>query len=189
MDINKIQQLLEKELNKNRYEHTISVMYTAGAIAMSQNYNIQKAMLAGLLHDCAKCIPNKEKIILCKEYHIQLTPIEIENPTLIHAKLGAYLAEHIYEVKDKEILDAIEFHTTGRPNMTKLDKIIYIADSIEPGRKYKNLESVRYLAFHNIDRALFKILQGSTRYLERINAIIDPLTIETYEFYKKKQHK
>ena len=90
--MDEIRKSLKKELDKSRYEHTMGVMYTAAALAMAHGADQKKAMLAGLLHDCAKCIPNEEKMELCKKYHIELTQAEIDNPALIHAKLGAFLA-------------------------------------------------------------------------------------------------
>ena len=92
MEIQEIRKKLKKELDKERYEHTKGVMYTAGCLAMANEYNIEKAMLAGLLHDCAKCVPNNEKIDLCEEHHILISKVEYENPTLLHAKLGALFA-------------------------------------------------------------------------------------------------
>ena len=91
-------------------------------------------LLAGLLHDCAKCIPGENKIKMCEKYHLNVSEVERENPSLLHAKLGAFLAAKKYHIEDKEIINAIASHTTGHPHMTLLEKIIYIADYIEPGR-------------------------------------------------------
>ena len=124
MDIIEIRKKLKKELDKDRYEHTKGVMYTAGCLAMAHEYDIGKAMLAGLLHDCAKCLEDEEKIALCEKYHVLISEAEFANPTLLHAKAGAILAETRYEVTDPQILHAISVHTTGEPNMSILDKII-----------------------------------------------------------------
>ena len=107
-------------------------------------------------------------------------------PALIHAKLGAYLARHEYGVKDKDVLSAVTYHTTGRPDMTMLEKIIYIADYIEPNRKeIPGLSEVRYLAFTDIDQAVCRSAGATTRYLESGGKSVDPMTIKTYNFYKK----
>lgn len=90
--ISKINKKLQKKLDKERYEHTIGVMYTASALAMCHNANVEQALLAGLLHDCAKCIPNDKKIKLCRKYRLEVSDVERSNPSLLHAKLGAYLA-------------------------------------------------------------------------------------------------
>lgn len=86
MELTEIRKKLKKELDKDRYEHTKGVMYTAGCLAMAYEYPIEKAMLAGLLHDCAKCIPNDEKISICRENHVIISNVELENPYLLHAK-------------------------------------------------------------------------------------------------------
>ena len=134
-DLEKIRCELKKQLKKERYIHTIGVMYTAASIAMRYGEDIEKAMTAGLLHDCGKFAPAGEQIRLCKKYELPLKESELEMPALIHAKLGAYLAKEAYKVCDGEILNAILYHTTGRPDMTMLEKIVFLADYIEPGRK------------------------------------------------------
>lgn len=186
MELQEIRKKLKKELDKGRYEHTKGVMYTAGCLAMAHGYSVEKAILAGLLHDCAKCIPNDEKIALCEKNHILIHPVEYESPYLLHAKLGAYLAEKTYGVSDPEILHAIKVHTTGEPDMNLLDKIIYIADYIEPGRdKAPNLQEVRRIAFQNLNVCMAQILRDTLMYLMSRGGSIDNTTRMTYEFYKR----
>ncbi|MCI5857457.1 MAG: bis(5'-nucleosyl)-tetraphosphatase (symmetrical) YqeK [Agathobacter sp.] len=188
MDIIEIRKKLKKELDKDRYEHTKGVMYTAGCLAMAHEYDIDKAMLAGLLHDCAKCLEDEEKIALCEKYHVLITEAEFANPTLLHAKAGAILAEIKYEVTDPEVLHAISVHTTGEPNMNILDKIIYIADYIEPRRdKAPHLKELRALAFKDLDACTAEILYDTLHYLQGRKGSIDPATEFTYEFYKPYQ--
>ncbi len=184
--LEKLKKKLRRQLDKPRYEHTLGVMYTAAALAMYYHVNIEKAFLAGLLHDCAKGIPGEKKIRLCKKYGLPVNAAEKRNPGLLHAKLGAYIAAAKYKVDDSEILDAIRYHTTGRPNMTLLDKIIYIADYIEPGRfEAPNLEEARHLAFVDIDDCLYMILKDSLEYLRTRSEAIDPLTEETFQYYQE----
>ncbi len=186
MELHEIRKKLKKELDKGRYEHTKGVMYTAGCLAMAHGYSVEKAMLAGLLHDCAKCIPNDEKIALCEKNHILIHPVEYESPYLLHAKLGAYLAEKTYGVSNPEILHAIKVHTTGEPDMNLLDKIIYIADYIEPGRdKAPNLQEVRQMAFQDLNVCMAQILRDTLMYLMSRGGSIDNTTRMTYEFYKQ----
>ena len=183
-----IQAQLKKELDKERYEHTLGVMYTAGCLAMRYGCDMSKSMLAGLLHDCAKCISNDKKIKLCKKNNVELTALEIANPFLIHAKLGAFLASSQYGVTDSEILHAIEVHTTGAPAMNTLDKIVFIADYMEPNRnKAENLDEIRSLAFEDLDQTIRKVLGYTLNYLDssRDKESIDPRTVETYEYYKQ----
>ena len=177
---------IHKKLKKDRFEHTTGVMYTAASLAMCYGEDIQKAITAGLLHDCGKYCPVKEQITLCRKYEIQLTDSELEMPALIHAKLGAYLARHEYGIKDQEILNAITWHTTGRPEMTMLEKILYIADYIEPNRKViPGLEEIRGVVFRDIDRAVYLSAAGTHRYLADSGRAVDPMTVNTCEFYKQ----
>lgn len=184
-ELHSIRKKVKKALDKARYDHTLGVAYTAGALAMAYGSDVEQAMLAGLLHDCAKCIPTEEKLSLCKKHHITLSAVEKRNPFLIHAKLGGFLAEHDYGIHDPAIRHAIEVHTTGAPNMSTLDKIVFIADYIEPDRyKAENLEEVRALAFRDLDEALFRILYDTLTYLGKSDHEIDPTTRETYEYYR-----
>ena len=128
--LEKIRKELHKKLKKDRYEHTIGVMYTAASLAMCYGEDVGQALTAGLLHDCGKYCPPKDQIKLCEKYGVSLTQSELDMPALIHAKLGACLAEQEYGIQDQEILDAVSYHTTGRQGMTMLEKIIYIADYI-----------------------------------------------------------
>ena len=186
-NILKMKKTLRKYLTLDRYEHTEGVMYTAAALAMKYGEDVEKALVAGLLHDCAKCIPDSKKIKICRKHHIEVTELEVSNPFLLHAKLGAFLAKEKYDVQDQEILDAIACHTTGKPAMTLLDKIIYISDYIEPMRsKAPNLSDVRRLAFEDIDVTLFKILSDTLEYLRSSSKTMDCMTLKTYEYYKKK---
>ena len=184
-DYNKIREQMKESLDNKRYEHTLGVAYTACCLAMRYDYDVQDAMLAGLLHDCAKDLSDKKKLSICDKNEIFVSKAEEKNPSLLHAKVGAHLASSKYDVENEEILNAIRFHTTGRPAMTLLEKIIYIADYIEPNRKQApNLDIVRSLAFQDIDKALMKILSDTLIYLKECNEEIDPLTQETYEYYK-----
>lgn len=181
-----IRKKLKKKLKKERYEHTVGVMYTAASLAMRYQADIQKALTAGLLHDCGKYCTPQEQIILCNKYGIELSDSELEMPALIHAKLGAYLAEHKYRVSDHEILDSISYHTTGRPGMTMLEKIIYIADYIEPNRReIPGLSEIRSIVFQDIDRAVCLSASGTIRYLRNGKQSVDPMTIRTYQYYNK----
>ena len=188
--ISRMEQKLKKYLDAPRYDHTMGVMYTAAAMAMRYDVDVEQALVAGLLHDCAKCIPHDVKIRLCRQHGMHVSEVELNNPSLLHAKLGALIAGEKYHVKDKEILHAIASHTTGRPEMTTLDKIIYIADYIEPGRlELPNMKEVRRLAFTELDECLYRILKDSLNYLKTKEIPIDPLTENTYKYYKEKLKK
>ncbi|MGN0335032.1 MAG: bis(5'-nucleosyl)-tetraphosphatase (symmetrical) YqeK [Lachnospiraceae bacterium] len=187
-DLKLIQKQMKEELSTDRYEHTIGVMYTAEALAMRYGADMTKAAVAGLLHDCAKCIPNTQKLKMCKKNDIPVSKLEEKNPSLLHAKLGACMARKVYGVEDEEILSAISCHTTGKPEMSLLDMIIYMADYIEPGRdKAPNLKEIRKHSFVNLEEALYEVLQSTLSYLEEGKSdAVDPMTMQTYEYYKNK---
>ena len=164
----KLRKKVKDVMTKARYEHTLGVEFTAASLAMRYGVDIDKAEIAGLLHDCAKCIDDEETRDDCKKYGVELTDVEKRNPFLIHSKLGAVYAEKRYDIKDDEIISAIRFHTTGKPDMTLLEKIIYIADYIEPGRdKAPNLKEIRKMAFMDIDEAMYMILKDTLDYLDK----------------------
>lgn len=162
-DLENMKQMIRQQQNENRYRHTIGVAETAVSLAKRYHADKQKAELAALLHDCAKEL----------------------YPGLLHAKKGAEIARQQYGIEDEEILNAIYWHTTGHPDMTKLEKIIYIADYIEPHRNQApNLAELRQLSQINLDECLFKILEDTLIYLKQSAKVIDPMTEQTYQYYK-----
>ncbi len=174
---------LKKKLSESRYEHTLSVSYTCVCLAMRYGYPLEKAEIAGLLHDCAKCYPEESYVSRCEKHGIPLTAEEQAAPAVLHAKLGAWMAKERYGINDEEILCAIACHTTGKPGMGLLDKILYIADYIEVRRdKAENLPEMRRLAFEDIDEALFRIVEGTLKYLHKRGIPTDPMTRRTYEY-------
>lgn len=186
VDIARLRAQVKKTQDKKRFEHTLGVTYTAACLAMCYDIDTERAETAGLLHDCAKCLSNDKKISLCKKQSIEINMTEAKNPFLLHAKAGAYLAEHKYGIRDEDILNAVRYHTTGRPGMSMLEKIVFIADYIEPGRNHSaRLPELRKLAFQDLDKALVEILKDTLRYLKGTNNEIDPMTQKTYDHYKK----
>ncbi len=186
----KIKKYLKKHLTKERYHHTVGVAYTAMSMAMK--YNPQpdnnefmiKAEIAGLLHDCAKCMDNDKKIRICNKNQISYSKIEAENPYLLHGKVGAYIARKEFDILDEDILNAIIWHTTGRPDMSLLEKIIFVADYIEPSRRLiPELNLIRQLAFTDINQAVIKILENTLKYLNEKGNPIDDMTQKTYDSY------
>ena len=185
-DFIKMQKKLVKYLDEDRFAHTLGVMYTCASLAMVHGYDLEDAQVAGLLHDCAKCIPNKKKLKLCSQHNISVTAFEEEHPFLLHAKLGAYIARKKYDITDEEILSSITYHTTGRREMSLLEKIVYIADYIEPMRnKAPNLDKIRKLAFQNLDECLYEILKDTLEYLDENPQNVDNTTKEAFSYYKE----
>lgn len=185
-DFIKMQKKLAKYLDEDRFAHTIGVMYTCASLAMVHGYNLEDAQAAGLLHDCAKCIPNKKKLKLCSQHNIPVTVFEEAHPFLLHAKLGAYIARKKYDITDEEILSSITYHTTGRREMSLLEKIVYIADYIEPMRnKAPNLDKVRKLAFQDLDECMYEILKDTLEYLDENPQDVENTTKEAFSYYKE----
>ena len=185
-DITKIRKAMEKTQDEKRYEHTLGVAFTATSLSMRYGASIENAELAGLLHDCAKCLEDEKKIAICEKHNISITEVERRNPFLLHAKAGSFLAMNKYKVHDSDVINAILNHTTGRPGMSLLEKIIFVADYIEPGRKKApNLAEIRQMAFINLDGAVLKILNDTLDYLKNTPGEIDPMTQKTYDYYQE----
>lgn len=183
-DVTELRKAVKKVQDSKRFEHTLGVAYTAAALAMRYDEDIQKAQIAGLLHDCAKCLRDDKIIRICEENKLPISEIERRNPFLLHAKAGAVLAKDKYNVTDEDIINAIYYHTTGRPGMSRLEKIIFIADYMEPGRKSApNLAQIRKMSFEDLDMTLCKILQDTLNYLKESEGEIDPATEVTWNYY------
>ena len=186
MEVQQIEEKLKTALKPSRYRHTLGVAYTASCMAMVFGVDVHKAYRAGLLHDCAKCLTNEKRIFLCKKHNIQMNEAELKNPQLLHAKVGSFLAMEEFDIHDQDIINAILNHTTGRPDMSLLEKIIYIADYMEPGRKQApNLSAIRKAAFEDLDKALLMILEDTLSYLHSTGSVVDTMTQKTYDFYSQ----
>lgn len=186
-----LKKTLEKLLPQKRYEHSLSVAYFAASVAMCYRLDEKKAMLAGLLHDCAKYLSDKELLKECEKKHLPISQTEQENPSLLHAKLGAYYAKHKYQIQDKQILSAIAYHTTGRPAMTMLEQIIFLADYLELFRTQEtspSLSILRSMVFWDINLTTYLVLKNTVEYLQNKKAAIDQTTIVTLEYYEKRIH-
>ena len=185
-DVMKLSEAMKKELKPGRYVHTLGVATTAYAMALKWNYPAYTAMVAGMLHDCAKCISDAERIEICEKNNLPISEIESKYPHLLHGKVGAYFCKTKYEIHDPQIAHAITYHTTGCPNMNLLDKIIFVADYIEPGRsKQPRLDILRATAYTDLDKCVYMILEDSVEYLNENPDMVDPTTIETYNYYKE----
>ena len=185
-EIEKISKKLMKELDEDRYRHTQGVMYTSAALAMRYGADLKKALLAGLLHDCAKDMDKSEMPALCDRLGVELDPVKREQRSLIHADLGAKLAQTEFGVTDPDIISAIRYHTLGRPEMTTLEKILYIADFIEPNRKsFIGLDELRELSELDLDFAMLKALDSSISYVRSQGKVLHEQSLLTQAYYSK----
>lgn len=179
MEREKALSIVKQQITEHRYIHTLGVADTAIILAGQYGADKQKAELAAIFHDYAKFRPKDEmrEIILTQGMPKDLLQFNTE---LWHAPVGAFLVEKEVGITDKEVLYAIRYHTAGRPGMTKLEKIIYLADYIEPGRHFPGLEEVRELAKVSLDQALIKSMQNTIMFLLKKDQAVYPNTFNTY---------
>ncbi len=172
-------EIVKKQLTEHRYQHTLGVMETAVTLARKYGANEKKAELAAIFHDYAKFRDKTEMKSIIIKQKMDKELLEY-NGELWHAPVGAFLAEKEAGITDSEVLDAIRYHTSGRPNMTTLEKIIYLADYIEPGRHFPGVEEVRELANHDLNQALIQAVKNTIVFLLKKNQRIFPLTFLMY---------
>lgn len=184
MERDKALSIVKPHLTEKRYIHTIGVMETAVDLAKKYGYDEKKAELAAIFHDYAKYRPENEMKSIIIEQKMPKELLDF-HPELWHAPVGSYLVKTEVGIEDVDILNAIAYHTTGRPNMTLLEKIIFIADYIEPNRNFPGVEQVRDLVKTNLDGAILQSLKNTIIYLTKKNATIYPDTLYTYNYFIK----
>ena len=184
MNREEIIKALKKKLTEKRFVHSIAVEYTAANLAFVWGEDLDRARTAALLHDYAKCLSAEDKLKKAMKLGFEINSSEEQNPDLLHGKLSAHYAHKKFGITDPEILSAITYHTTGHPDMCLLDKIIYVADYIEPNRKpIRDMDEIRKEAFTDLDACVTHILRNTLEYLEKQGWAIDDMTEKTYFFY------
>lgn len=173
---------LIKNIGEKRYNHSLRVMETAIELGRIYGVDIEKTKTASILHDCGKFMEREILLKMAYDFDIILDTCMEHNHELIHGPLGSKIAEEKYKIYDREILDAIYYHTTGRENMTMLDKVIYIADYIEPHRNFPEVEKVRQLAFKDLDKSILLAMEKTIIFLIGENKIIHPDTVKGRNF-------
>lgn len=173
-----IKSKLKLNISPERYKHSENVMLVAIKLAQEYGIDENKAAIAGILHDCARGKSEQELYELCDRFNILLDEITKRQPILLHGHVGEFIAKSDYGIEDKEILSAIKYHTTGKENMSMLDKIILIADYIEPRRAFLGVEEIRELAFRDIDSSIIKAFDTTINYIIKMGGIIHPDTIK-----------
>lgn len=178
MNFSEMKQELAARLKKSRYEHSLGVANTAVFLAERFGVSTEQARIAGLLHDCAREFRNEDMQAEADRRGICYGPVERQMPLLLHAYIGAKRIAECYGVQDAMIAQAIHRHTVGGPGMTKLDKIIYFADMIEPTRAYPGVEELRRLAREaSLDAMLFAGLSQSIAFVVNKRHLIHPDTV------------
>ncbi len=175
-----IKDKLQAALKPERYRHSLGVCSEAVKLAKRYGADENKAYTAGLLHDCAKGMSIDEQINECHKRGVELDNIMLKCPAVIHAPLGAAVAADEYGINDSEILEAIRYHTTAKADMTTLDKIIYLADMIEPSRSFDGVELLRKTAYEDLDTAVLEAIRQSIFFNLKKNAVIHPKTLEAW---------
>ncbi len=183
-DYAKYMEYLKQNIDEKRLQHSIGTANEAVKLAKAYGADITKAEIAGLLHDVAKGKCKHGFMKLADEYRIEVDEIEAENVELIHGKLGAAMIEKQLGIHDEEILSAIRWHTTGRRGMTLLEKIIYLADLIEPNRHFEGIDDIRRMAYQNIDKAMREALKQVMSFVQDKGFALHPHSIEAYNDYK-----
>lgn len=169
---------LKDMLSRQRYMHSLGVRSMAGRLAKHLGLDEEKAKLAGLVHDCARDLPGERLLELADTYKLHIDQIERLEPRLLHAPVGAIMARYEFGIEDEEIQRAIRLHTTASLNMKPLDKVLYVADYVEPGRAFKGARELRELAFRDFDAAYIQALEQTILYLIKRGGLIHPRTIE-----------
>lgn len=177
MERAEIMQLLREMTDDRRYSHTMGVMACARELAGLYGVDTRQAELAALLHDCARCLSPQELLASALEQGLPVDELEREVPDLLHGKVGAFFARARFGVDDPAVLRAIELHTLGAQDMTLLDKIIFIADMIEPSRDFPGVETLRETARTDLDRSLLDGFDSTIRYVIEKRQYIHPRSI------------
>lgn len=165
MNYDEIYKAIREKISEKRFNHVLGVVETAKMLANLYSEDIEKAKIASILHDVAREYTKDDMERLCTYYGYKFEDSVTKEPALLHSKIGAILARDVYSIEDNDVLNAISYHTTGRKNMTMLEKIVFIADYIEPSRNFEGLENIRKLAFRDIDQAVFEALENNIRHL------------------------
>ena len=183
MDCNQIEKILKEMLPEKRLNHSLSVSKCAVSLSEMYKCDKEKAKIAGLVHDCAKYFTNEQIEDCVKRFNIHLDTLEENNIALSHSIVGSYVAKEVFNIKDEEILSAIKYHTTGRKNMSLLEKIIYMADLIEEGRKFPKVEELRNLTFSGkLDEALLLSFDNTVKFVIDNKQLIHPRTVSARNY-------
>ena len=173
LSIDQLRQTVVKLLKPNRVAHVLGCAQTAGELAKIYGVDETDAVRAGLLHDITKALDGPLQLTLCRSYGTMLDDFSTKNPKTLHALTGSLVAQRIFG-ENQAVVQAIRCHTTGKADMNLLEKIIYVADYMEPNRNFPGVEKLRELAFTDIDAALKLGLEMTLEHLNRQGAEVSP---------------
>jgi predicted HD superfamily hydrolase involved in NAD metabolism len=173
---------LQAKLQGKRFRHSLGVSETAVKLAIKYGVNIESARIAGLVHDCGKNMSDEQLIEVAKEHEVQVDEIHFRNPSLLHGVVGSIIAREVMGIHDEDIINAICYHTTGRKNMSILEKIIFIADYTEPLRQCEGVEELRNLSMKNLDASVLKCLENTIKYIVDQKILLHNDTIDARNY-------
>lgn len=183
MDIKQIEKTLKGMLPERRLKHSLNVSKCAVKLSEIYKCDKEKAEIAGLVHDCAKYFTDEQIEDSIKRFNVELDTLEVNNIALSHSVIGSYVAVDIFNIKDEEIINAIKYHTTGKENMSLLEKIIYIADLIEEDRNFPRVEELRELTYcGKLEEALLLSFNNTIKFVIDNNQLIHPRTIKARNY-------
>jgi predicted HD superfamily hydrolase involved in NAD metabolism len=177
-----------ERLSSKRYQHTAGVLKSAQTLADIYHCDQAKIAVAALCHDTAKGMPPAELLSKAEQAGWPLDPVDRMRPALLHGPVAAILCARELDVKDEDILNAIRFHTTGRPGMSLLEQIIYLADLTEEGRDFPGLVSLRERAGSDLQAALIMAFDQTLRWVLERRDLIHPMTIQAWNWYLTHRH-
>ncbi len=184
-DFEYVENKVKNMLSEKRYYHSVCTMNRAVEYAKLYGENVEKVRLTAIAHDIAKELSKEEKKDLKEKYNIKLDEMEDKDLALSHSKIGAAIAKYEFEFEE-DMINAIAYHTTGRENMTLLDKIIFVADLTGEDRKYENTEEFYQTAITDLDLAVVKILKHTINHILEKNKKIHMETIKSYNYFMNK---
>ena len=183
LSFDEIQLRVSQWLSKKRFKHTLGVVESATHLAKLYGVDVEKARLAALLHDCAKELPLQDMQNLVKSESYDADQELLSNGNLLHGLAGMIRAKKEFSIFDDEVLEAIRVHTTGKVHMSTLDKVIFLADYIEPNRNFPGVERAREIAHVSLNQAVAYETAHTVEHLAHKGLPIFPQTIETYNAY------
>ena len=181
LPMEELEQVVKGLLKPNRVAHVLGCRDTAAELAKHWGADVTDASRAGMLHDVTKALSDDLQLTLCREYGIVLGEFSQKNPKTLHALTGSLVAERIFG-ENENVVSAIRCHTTGKANMTTLEKILYVADYMEPNRDFPGVEELRHLAFTDLDKALKLGLEMTLEMLKKNKQDISPESAEALRF-------
>ncbi len=182
-DINEIEAWLAAHLKAERCRHSLAVAETAVMLGSRLGLDNRKLRLAGLVHDLAKGLSDQLLLEIAEEQDLLTDDVERLVPDLLHAPVGAVMARQQFGIKDEEILAGIAAHTLGRPGMSNFEKILFLADMIEPGRSYPGRETLAALAETDLDAAMLSGLDSTIEHCLRRGRILHTRTVDTRNYF------